>query len=260
MKKFYKIRINNFTYIFFILCALCGYLKNITIIFSICLFHELGHIFFVKIFKYTIESVDILPFGGYTLVNKKINTSINKDILINFGGIIFQIILLIFLLMFKNNLNIITYNLIYKYNLILILFNLIPIIPLDGNNILHLLLEKFFSYEISYKINFYISLVSLIIFLLINYYFNIDNYFIFSFLIFKSLNYLKDYKYLKNRFLLERYLYDFEYKKINNNTKDLKELKKEVLHYFKENNKYIKEKSRIKKLLYSKSQNNWLYK
>lgn len=256
MKMFCKIKINNYTYLFFLICALVGYLKNIIIIFSICLFHELGHIFFIKLFKYNIDCIELLPFGGYTQVNKKINSSINKDIIINLGGVFFQLILLLFLFLFKHRFNIITYNLIYQYNLILMFFNLIPVIPLDGNNIIHLLFEKIFSYELSYKLNFIVSLISILSFLFINYYFNIDNYFIFSFLIYKSLTYLKDYKYLKNRFLLERYLYDLEYKKIENNTKNLNELKKEVLHYFKENNKYIKEKNRIKNMLYSNSQNN----
>lgn len=251
MKQFYKkIKINNYTYLFFIVCAFCGYLKNIMIIFFICFIHELGHVFFSKIFGYEINSIELLPFGGITTVNKKINSSINKDIIINFGGIIFQLISILFLYLFKYKFNIITYNLIINYNLILIIFNMIPIIPLDGSNIIHLLLEKAFSYRISYHLNFIISIMSLIIFLIINYVYSIDNYFIISFLFYKCLIYIKNYKYLKNRFLLERYLYNIEYKKIDNHTKDVKDLKKEVLHYFKENNIYIKEKKKIENLFY----------
>ena len=123
-----KIKINNFTYFFIIICALCGYIKNITIIFSICLIHELGHIIFIKLFKYEINSVEILPFGGYTEINKKINTSINKDLLIAFGGIIMQIILILLLNIIKNYLHNFTYQLIINYNYILIFFNLLPII------------------------------------------------------------------------------------------------------------------------------------
>ena len=70
------------------------------------------------------------------------------------------------------------------------------------------------------------------------------------FLFIKSIIYLKDYKYLKKRFLLERYLYDFNYKKIDNKTKKIYDLKKETLHYFKENNKYIKENKKIENILY----------
>lgn len=251
MKTFFnKFKINNYTYLFFLICALCGYLKNISIIFLICTIHELGHVFFIKLFKYEIASVELFPFGGFTTTNKKINSSINKDLIINIGGILFQLIFIITLIIFKNRFNIITYNLYINYNFMLIIFNLLPIIPLDGNNILHLLLEKFFSYKLSYEINFILSTIMLIIFLIINYVYNIDNYFIISFLIYKGIIYLKNYKHLKNRFLLERYLYDFHYKKIDNTTKNINGLRKEVLHFFKEDNKYIKENRKIEKLLY----------
>lgn len=251
MKKFYKkIKINNYTYLFFIICALCGYLKNISIIFLICFIHELGHVFFSYIFKYEIISIELFPYGGLTTTNKKINSSINKEIIINLGGIFFQLIFILLLYLFKSNLNIITYNLYINYNFILIIFNLLPIISLDGNNIIHLLLEKFFSYQLSYQLNFLISLIVLILFFIINYTYGIDNYFIISFLFFKSIMYLKNYKYLKKRFLLERYLYDFEYKKIDNNTKNINDLKKEVRHYFKEDNRYIKEDKKIENILY----------
>jgi len=250
---FNKFKINNYTYLFFLICSFCGYLKNISIIFLICTIHELGHVFFIKLFKYEIDSIELFPFGGLTTTNKKINSSINKDLIINFGGILFQLIFILLIVAFKNRFNIITYNLYINYNKILILFNLLPIIPLDGNNILHLLLEKFLSYKLSYKINLIISTIVLIIFLIINYIYNIDNYFIISFLIYKGITYLKNYKYLKNRFLLERYLYDFEYKKIDNTTKNINSLKKEVLHFFKEDNKYIKETKKIEKMLYKNS-------
>ncbi|MBE6156736.1 MAG: hypothetical protein E7161_03210 [Firmicutes bacterium] len=248
-----KFKINNYTYLFLIICALCGYIKNITVIFVICLIHELGHVFFINLFKYKIISIELLPFGGFTTIDKRINTNINKDIIIAFGGIFFQLILMLVVYLFKNDFNVITYNIIIKYNIILLVFNFIPIIPLDGNNILHLILEKIFSYHLSYYINFIISIISLIIFVVINYIYSFDNYFIISFLIYKSVMYIKNYKYIKKRFLLERYLYDFKYRKIENNTQNINSLKKEVLHYFKENNKYIKEQEKIKKLF---SQNN----
>ncbi len=245
-----KIKINNFTYFFIIICALCGYIKNITIIFSICLIHELGHIIFIKLFKYEINSVEILPFGGYTEINKKINTSINKDLLIAFGGIIMQIILILLLNIIKNYLHNFTYQLIINYNYILIFFNLLPIIPLDGSQIMHLLLEKKFSYHLSYKLNLGISLVLLILFIYLNYKFHIDNYLIISFLFYQIIITYKNFKYYENRFLLERYLYDFNYKKIDNHTKSIQDLKKNTLHFFKEGNHYVREKEKIKGLFH----------
>ncbi len=245
-----KIKISNYTYIFIIICALCGYIKNISIILCICLIHEFGHIITIKLFKYEIDKVEILPFGGYTTINKRINSSINKDILIALSGIFMQLILSFIIYISKNHFNQITYNLIIKYNFIIIIFNLIPIIPLDGNKIIHHFLEKLFSYHLSYQLNLIISIISLLIFTYINYKYHFDNYFIISFLVYKIIMAFKNYKYLENRFLLERYLYNFNYNKIENNTKNIKSLKKNVLHYFKENNHYIKEKKKIAEYLY----------
>ena len=247
-----KIKINNYTYFFILICALCGYLKNIMIILSICFIHELGHIFFIKLFNYEVDSIEILPFGGYTTIQKKINTSINKDLVIALGGVIAEIILLLFLFIFKNHFHLITYNLWINYNYILIIFNMLPIIPLDGNKIVHLLLEKFFSYQLSYKLNLYLSIVTLILFGFINYYFQIDNYIIITFLFYKIIKAYKNFPYLKNRFLVERYLEDFPYHKIDSKTKNIKDLKKEVLHYFREDKHYVKERVKIEEMLYKR--------
>ena len=73
MQIFKKIKISYYTYLFFLIGFFCGYLKNLLIIFIICFIHELGHAFFIKLFKYEIVKIEILPFGGYTLINKRIN-------------------------------------------------------------------------------------------------------------------------------------------------------------------------------------------
>ena len=244
-----KIKINNYTYLFFLLCFFCGYIKNIIIIYFICLFHEFGHVFFIKLYNYEILSIEIFPFGGYTSINKRINTSIKKDIIIALGGIINQLILLIITYIFKNNINTLTYNLIVYYNLIIIVFNMLPIIPLDGNKIIHYLLDYFFPFQLSYILNYMISIIFLIIFIIINIIFKTDNYFILLFLICKLVLDIKNYKYIKYRFIIERYTNEINFKKIDNHTKNIKELRREVYHYFKKNNKYINEKEIIKNYL-----------
>ncbi len=247
-----KFKINSYTYLFIILCLICGFIKNISIIFFICLFHELGHIFFIKMFKYGVISVEILPFGGFTTIDKPLNSSINKDLVIALGGFLFQIILFIILILLKNYFNPITYKLFFNYNLILLLFNLIPIIPLDGSKVVNLLLEKIFSYHFSYHLNIYLSLIFLMIFLFINYIYHLDNYFIITFLFYKIILAWKNYKYYSKRFLLERYLYDLDYNKIDNHTKSLKDLKKNTLHFFKEDKHYVKEKTKLKQYFHER--------
>ena len=247
-----KFKINTYTYLFILICILCGYIKNISIIFLICLIHELGHIFFIKLFKYQIIKVELFPFGGYTDIYKKINSNILKDLIISMGGIFSQLILCIFLLLFKNYFSLITYNLWWNYNLTILFFNIIPIIPLDGNKIVHNLLELFLPYHYSYYLNLFLSFIFFILFIYINYKYSYDNYFICGFMIYEMFIYYKDYKYIFNRFLLERSIYNLDYAKIDNHTKKITELKKNVLHYFKKNNKYFKEDKVIQEYLCKK--------
>ena len=244
------IKVNFLTLYFLLLLFLCGYLKIGIIIFLIVLFHELGHIFFIKLFKYKIINVTLYPFGGITKVDKDINTPLNKELLIACGGIIFQLIL--FIIIYLLPINIITKNLLYKYNMSILLFNMLPIIPLDGSIIINSLLNKIFSYKVSYYLYIIISIIFSIFYLFFNYWYSLNNYLIVSLFIIKTYYAIKNYKYLKTRFLLERYLNKYEYKYISTKTGDLDILKIDTYQYFKENNKIVSEYSKLKEMFDTK--------
>lgn len=244
------IKVNFLTLYFLLLLFLCGYLKIGIIIFLIVLFHELGHIFFIKLFKYKIINVTLYPFGGITKIDKDINTPLNKELLIACGGIIFQLIFLIIIYLLP--INIITKNLLYKYNISILLFNILPIIPLDGSIIINSLLNKIFSYKVSYYLYIIISIIFSIFYLFFNYWYSLNNYLIVSLFIIKTYYAIKNYKYLKTRFLLERYLNKYEYKYISTKTGNLDILKIDTYQYFKENNKIVSEYSKLKEKFDSK--------
>ena len=244
------IKVNFLTLYFLLLLFLCGYLKIGIIIFLIVLFHELGHIFFIKLFKYKIINVTIYPFGGITKVDKDINTPLNKELLIACGGIIFQLIL--FIIIYFVPINVITKELLYKYNMSILLFNMLPIIPLDGSIIINSLLNKIFSYKVSYYLYIIISIIFSIFYLFFNYWYSLNNYLIVSLFIIKTYYAIKNYKYLKTRFLLERYLNKYEYKYISTKTGNLDILKIDTYQYFKENNKIVSEYSKLKEKFDSK--------
>ena len=244
------IKVNFLTLYFLLLLFLCGYLKIGIIIFLIVLFHELGHIFFIKLFKYKIINVTLYPFGGITKIDKDINTPLNKELLISCGGIIFQLIFLIIIYLLP--INIITKNLLYKYNISILLFNILPIIPLDGSIIINSLLNKIFSYKVSYYLYIIISIIFSIFYLFFNYWYSLNNYLIVSLFIIKTYYAIKNYKYLKTRFLLERYLNKYEYKYISTKTGNLDILKIDTYQYFKENNKIVSEYSKLKEKFDSK--------
>ncbi|MBR1413839.1 MAG: hypothetical protein IJ574_04135 [Bacilli bacterium] len=243
MNTLNKLKVNYVTYAMFLLALLSGYFKNISVIFSIIIIHEFGHVFFIKLFNYNIEKIEIFPFGGITRVNKPINSSINKELIIANGGILFQLLLGIVINVFLYN-DTYLYKIFNEYNKYIILFNLIPIIPLDGYKIFNLLLEKVLSYKKAYRVSQLISIICLIIFVIFNIKYKINNYVMISLLIYKVIDSFKLFPYYYNMFLLERHLYQFPYKEIiYNNRKDLSLLKKEKYHFFKRNGLIYSEKT-----------------
>ena len=246
MKKVLKI--NYLTYFFAISAILCGMFKDCLILFSIILVHELGHVITILYFKYKIDNIEIFPFGGITHINKDINSPINHELLISISGIIAQLILFIIVTMLHNQ-TLIDYNFYYlfkKYNFSIIIFNLLPIIPLDGSIFIKSLLEKVFSFKTSNYLNVFISIIVLIIFFYINYLFSFNNYLICFFLLYKIIIYIKEYKYLENRFLLERYINNYNFKKIKK-IKTINDISKEKISYAYEANKIVKEKEILRR-------------
>ena len=244
-----KLKINNLSYFIFLSFLLTGFIKNILLIFLIVIIHELGHIFFLKCFGYKILKVEIFPFGGITSTEKLVNSPINKDILIYFGGILFQILLyFVFYLLYKNGYILEnTYHIFNYYNKSILIFNLLPIKPLDGGEIVLLLLQKFMPFSKSLHIINYISILFLILFILYNIKSNLNNLIVICFLLYKILEFYKKREYFKNKFLLERYLYTIPYKKIEHNIDENPNvLKKETLHFFKKDKKYVHEREILK--------------
>ena len=237
------IKINFLTIYFLLLLFLCGYLKIGIIIFSIVIIHELGHVFFIKMFKYEIIDITIYPFGGMTRIKKDINTPINKELFIAFGGILFQMILLGITMFLP--ISIITKTIFWKYNLSIMIFNMLPIIPLDGSIILNALLNKFFSFKLSYHLYFFISCLGIVLYLISNYWFALNNYLIVSLFVVKTYYAYKNYNYIFNKFLLERYLNKYEFKYLSTREGNLDILKLDTYQYFKENKKIVGEDKKL---------------
>lgn len=246
-----KLKINNYTIIFFFFALIAGFIKDALLIFLIVIFHEMGHLFFSKLFGYKIICISLYPFGGIVKYENLINSNSYKDLIIFWGGIFFQIFLFSFFLLFLKlgYLSSYTYSLFLKYNLSIMLFNLIPIIPLDGYLILDWILNCFFNFKKTFKLSFFISAVMIIIFLIFNYYLKLDNYFIVLLFIFKMYEYFKNFKYVQKRFLLERYLYNLDFKYEDRfNCLNLDYLKKNHHAKFFFDNKWVDERDLLAKM------------
>jgi stage IV sporulation protein FB len=244
-----KFKINSFTYVLILTALLTGFIKNISLILLIVIFHECGHIFLLKHYEYEIEKVEIYPFGGITKVKKPINTPLKKEVMIALAGVFFQI-LLFFLFTFFSSKGIIrenTYHLFVVYNKSILLFNLLPIIPLDGSIIVHSCLEYFFPYQKAYFGYLITSSLVFFAFLIAHTLKSLNNYMILTFLLFKIYDAYKKRSYYENRFFLERYLYDYPYIKIESHPyPDLTKLKKDTLHFFWKKDRYLHEKEFLK--------------
>ena len=240
MKNIKKFKINYLTLYFLLISFLCGYIKYAIIIFLIVLFHELGHVIICKIFKYKINSIEIFPFGGVTKIDKLLNNSIIKDLLISIMGIIFQLIIFL-----------ITDNaVVLKYNKYIMIFNLLPIIPLDGSKLLFEIYALIMPYKKVIKYYYITSFIFIIIYFIFNYKYNLNNYMIIILFIYKTVEVIKNKNILYEKFILERALYNIKFNKVKNKNEDINKYFKDTKYYYKYNNKIISDKEYLKNKYY----------
>lgn len=195
--------------------------------------------------KFNVEKIVIYPYGGLTKINDLINRDICEELLVATSGIIMQYLFYL-LIRFGYTQGLIReyiYNLYTIYNNQMIFFNLLPIYPLDGSKILNLILDKYLPYYKANLVTIFISLIIILTIIILSIYkSSYSNIMIMTLLLTYLYKFYSKRKYLYNRFLLERYLYDIEYphiKVINN----IKCMFKNKTHLININNTYIKEKS-----------------
>lgn len=208
---------------------------------TLILVHELGHFLTAMMLGIQVDKIYLYPFGGISKFYLSFNELLWKELLVLIMGPIFQILcyfILSHLSYFSDY-----YELIRVYHYSILFFNLLPIYPLDGGKLFHLLL----SYQISFKRSFLISIffsyftvfVFSVYFLLKD--FSLNMIVIISFLIYKVRLESKQKDYMMDKFLLERYLHSFHFKKRKNVT-SLDEFMRNRNHLIKINGKYYTEK------------------
>ncbi len=242
MKTLFKV--SPLTYIILFSALLCGYFNYVLIILTILFIHDLGHIILMKIYKINIYEISILPFGS--IIKSDINYNIKsiKQFFISSAGILAEIILFfLFSFLYQIGLiNDISYNIFFQYNKLIIFFNILPIIPLDGSKILLSLIENILPYKLCLKVVNICSLIWIILFIYFNKMtFNLILIGLFLFL--KTYEEILNHKLIFNKFLIERCLYNFNYKKVKY-VKDIKLIFKNRLNIinYESETKVLKEK------------------
>lgn len=238
------IKIHILFYLVMFLSFITGLFKEFILFTSIIFVHELGHTLMALFYKWHIEKIIMMPFGGITIFNEKINRPIREEFMILIMGPLFQII-------YYHILNKFNYNdYLTNYHYALLIFNLLPIYPLDGSKLLNLIFNKIFPFKLSHKLMLIISfLVSIILILYITFNKMGLVLFLIVLLLFVKLFEEKNkHNILFNKFLLERYMYDFNFKKnkiIKNN--NIKKMFRDYKHIFYNNKKYESEVEILRK-------------
>ena len=234
MKIISKIKMHPLFYLFSLICIFNGLFKDFIYIMFIISFHELGHILSGLYYKWNIKKIVVLPMGGITIFEVFINTKLKEEFIVTIMGPLFQSFLFLI-----NNTKF-TY-----YNILLLLFNLIPVIPLDGSKLLNVIFNKFLSFKRSLILS---NIVSIILIIILLYFKNsLIELLIVLLLIIKVIDSIKKRNLIFNKFLFERYLYKFKFKKtktINN----INKMRKDYKHLFYIDKTYVLEKEILSRM------------
>lgn len=251
MKLLTSITIHPLTYLILFISFLAGYFEYVFLLLFIIVFHELGHLFGIILFKYKDYHILLYPLGGLTKYKALVNEYIYKEVIIALLGPLFQVILVIFIYFIRDYISINTYIKFMYLNKLLFSINLLPIYPLDGGKILKLILDYYFPFKISIYISIFISLIVNIFFILLN--IIKQDYLlviIFVFNLKELIIYIKDINNIYNKFLLERYIYVFDFKKGNIINSHIF-INKNKVHKINRDNFIFNEKDYLKKYIFN---------
>ena len=203
------IEFHLFYFMVMFIAFLTGLFKEFILFTSIIFIHEKGHTIADMYYKWNIDKVIIMPFGGITIFNEKLNRPIKEEFIILISGPIFQIIYYKIFSMFC-----ISYTFM-NYHYSLLFFNLLPIYPLDGAKLLNLFFNKILPFKKSHLliliVSFLVSILA-ILYIIVNK-LGLVLFLVVLLLLFKLFEEKSKHNLLFNKFLLERYLCSFNFKK-----------------------------------------------
>lgn len=229
-----------FFYVFMFICLITGHFWDYVYFVLIICFHELGHVLGGLIFSWKIEKVILLPIGGITIFNNLINTSLFEQFVVTLLGPLFQIVfyfILDYFFCFS--------SLVCFFNFFVLFFNLLPIFPLDGSKFLYIFLCLLFPFKFCHLLCLIVSLLFLLFVLF--FYCDIVMILVFIFLLISFIKEFINHKNIFYKFLLERYMYNFNFKnlKVVNDVSKMRLNRRHVFFYC---NKYITEREYLLKM------------
>ena len=215
------------------------------LLFSILLIvHELGHFLMGYFWGWKLDKIVFYPYGGCTYFNTQVNVPLYQELLVLIMGPLFQIIFYFLLSSFFIYGQDLVFLKSYHYGILF--FNLLPIYPLDGGRLMALFFAFFLPYRKSLSITFFLSYL-----ILFGYFFfafvplNLSLFFMGMLLLSKLFIEQRKSTFYYHRFLMERYLNPFFYKRHKTISK-IDDMYRGRLHLFKKNATYYTEKTFLK--------------
>lgn len=230
-------------YLFALIAIFTASFREFFIICFLVIIHEIGHFMMAFFLGCEIDKIYIYPMGGISKFKMDLNIGITSEFLILLMGPIFQMIAfnILVILMPKY------YQVISIYNYGILIFNLLPVYPLDGGKLVSLILQSKYPFKKSLIVTFYISYFIVLVLFLINLYsFSINLFIIVMFLLYKVNKEEKEINYLYERFLLERYLNNYKFRK-GSIVDDISKLKRGRHHLIRIENRYYFEEEILEK-------------
>ncbi|HBB28367.1 MAG TPA: hypothetical protein DC000_03785 [Clostridiales bacterium] len=139
-------------------------IRYLLILYVSLMLHEIGHFITALIIHAKIIKFNITLFG----INMQINIndlSLNRKLALFFSGPFTNILIMLLSYRYRQSDIYTIYHLndVAYINIFLSLINLLPIIPLDGGNVLKSILERYIKREYVYRIVLFINIIFLII-------------------------------------------------------------------------------------------------
>ena len=234
-------KIHLFFYIFMFVFLSTGHILEFFIFSSIIFVHEIGHIVFGVLFSWRIDKVIVLPFGCLTIFDNFINTSLFEQFIVTLMGPLFQIL---FFLVIDCIFDLPIW--VSFYNYLLLGFNLLPIYPLDGSKLFYVFLCYIFPFKFCHLFILFVSffIVCLIVFV---FPFDFLLYLVLLFLCFKIYIEFRSHRFIFNKFLFERYLYKFDFKRVKK-VRFFHSMFLNCRHLFYDGEKYVSEREKLIKM------------
>lgn len=205
----------------------------------------MGHFLTAKTLNWKVDKIYFYPYGGFTKFNDDLNKSKKEELLVMLMGPIFQIC---YFLVVSPFLTISELEIFANYHYSILLFNMLPIYPLDGGKLLNIVLNFFVSFRQSFKLTIFISYIVFFVFtatmFIIKGSLSLSLILIIILLVCKLTEEGKKEKYYFNKFLLERYLNDYNFSKIKV-VKGINWMFRDYKHVFFRNGKTCSEKEEL---------------